>query len=73
MRPIPSKMRPIPSEFYEKYSSGLNQGNKLKRTDSNGKIKLILKDEDGWSLKRVNNGIKGDGKKPPRLMPDVCV
>ena len=37
-------------ELYEKYSRGWNQGNKLKRTDDNGNVKLILKDEGGWSL-----------------------
>ena len=37
-------------EFYEQYSRGSNKGNKLKRTDSDGTIKLILKDNGGWSI-----------------------
>ncbi|HQR50677.1 MAG TPA: hypothetical protein PKW44_03470 [Methylophilaceae bacterium] len=37
-------------ELYEKYSSGSNKGNKLYRTDEKGHIKLILKDDGGWTL-----------------------
>jgi len=37
-------------EFYEKYSAGSNQGNKIYRTDEKGNIRLVLKDEGGWKL-----------------------
>lgn len=36
--------------FYEKKSTGSNKGNKIKRTDQHGNIKLTLKDEGGWLL-----------------------
>ncbi len=39
-------------ELYEKYSSGSDKGSKLCRTDQDGTIKLVLKDEGGWSLNR---------------------
>lgn len=38
-------------ELYEKYSTGSNKGNKIKRTDEDGTMKLILKDDGGWNLK----------------------
>lgn len=37
-------------EFYESRSRGSDRGNKLKRTDEHGNIKVLLKDEGGWSL-----------------------
>ncbi len=37
-------------QFYEEYSRGSKQGNKIFRTDEKGNIRLILKDEGGWSL-----------------------
>lgn len=37
-------------EFYEKHSRGSNKGTKLKRTDEHGNIRLVLKDDGGWSL-----------------------
>lgn len=37
-------------ELYEKYSTGSQQGNKVYRTDHKGTMKLVLKDEGGWSL-----------------------
>ena len=37
-------------ELYEKYSTGSNKGNKIKRTDIHGNIKLELKDNGSWSL-----------------------
>jgi beta-lactamase superfamily II metal-dependent hydrolase len=37
-------------KFYESKSSGSDKGNKLKRTDVHDNIKLVLKDEGGWSL-----------------------
>ena len=37
-------------EFYESYSRGSQKGNKIKRTDQHGTIKLMLKDEGGWTL-----------------------
>lgn len=37
-------------ELYEKYTSGSAQGNKIFRTDQQGTIKLLLKDEGGWSM-----------------------
>src|SRR3989344_2581782 len=36
--------------FYEEHSKGSNKGNKIKRTDEHGNIKLALKDEGGWSI-----------------------
>ncbi len=41
-------------EFYEKYSTGSNKGNKLKRTDEHGSLILELKDDGGWSLNHDN-------------------
>lgn len=37
-------------KFYETHSKGSSLGNKLKRTDEHGNIRLILKDEGGWTL-----------------------
>jgi len=37
-------------EFYEKHSRGSNKGTKIKRTDEHGNIRLVLKDDGGWSL-----------------------
>jgi competence protein ComEC len=37
-------------EFYEKYSSGSDKGNKVFRTDKNGHIKVELKGSGSWSL-----------------------
>lgn len=37
-------------KFYESKSRGSNKGNKLKRTDEHGHIKVVLKDEGGWSI-----------------------
>ena len=36
--------------LYRKHSRGSNQGNKILRTDVKGTIKLILKDDGGWSI-----------------------
>lgn len=36
--------------FYEKYSTGSKKGNKLRRTDEHGNIKLELKEDDGWLI-----------------------
>jgi beta-lactamase superfamily II metal-dependent hydrolase len=36
--------------LYEKYSRGSANGEKLRRTDQHGNIRLELKDEGGWSL-----------------------
>lgn len=37
-------------ELYEKYSRGSDKGNKVFRTDINGNMKLLLKDDGGWTL-----------------------
>ncbi len=37
-------------EFYEQYSAGSNKGNKLKRTDHNGTIRVSLNDDGQWNL-----------------------
>ena len=37
-------------ELYTKYSTGSSQGNKVFTTENKGNMKLILKDEGGWSL-----------------------
>lgn len=37
-------------EFYEQYSKGSNQGNKVYRTDKQGNMCVELKDGGGWSL-----------------------
>ncbi len=37
-------------ELYEKFSTGSKQGSKIKRTDQHGNIKVVLKDQGGWSL-----------------------
>lgn len=37
-------------ELYKKYSTGSNKGNKIKRTDMHGTLRLELKDDGGWSL-----------------------
>jgi beta-lactamase superfamily II metal-dependent hydrolase len=39
-------------EFYEKYSTGSSQGNKVFRTDIQGNMIAELKDGGGWSLTR---------------------
>ncbi len=41
---------PKAMELYERYTTGSKEGNKIYRTDTNGTIKLTLKDEGGWSL-----------------------
>jgi competence protein ComEC len=40
----------IAIDLYERYSKGSNKGNKIRRTDAHGTIKLILKDDGGWAL-----------------------
>ena len=40
-------------EFYERYTSGSNKGNKVFRTDEKGTMRLVLKEEGGWVLSRV--------------------
>lgn len=37
-------------ELYSKYSTGSSNGNKIKRTDIHGSLRLELKDDGGWSL-----------------------
>lgn len=37
-------------DFYEKYATGADSGNKVARTDKNGTMKLTLKSEGGWQL-----------------------
>lgn len=37
-------------KFYERESSGSSKGNKIKRTDQHGHMKIVLKDAGGWSL-----------------------
>ena len=37
-------------DFYRKYSTGSNKGNKVYRTDTKGTMKLILKAGGGWNL-----------------------
>ncbi len=37
-------------EFYRKYSTGSDKGNKVFRTDTKGTMKLTLKDSSGWHL-----------------------
>ena len=37
-------------DFYEKYSSGSGQGNRVYRTDQRGTMKLTLKAGGGWNL-----------------------
>lgn len=37
-------------ELYDKYSSGSNKGHKVYTTEDKGTMKLVLKDEGGWSL-----------------------
>ncbi len=37
-------------ELYEKHTRGSNKGNKLVRTDTHGNIRLLLKNEGGWTL-----------------------
>jgi len=39
-------------EFYEKYSTGSKQGNKVFRTDKQGNMMLTLKDDGLWNLKK---------------------
>lgn len=41
--------KPKAVELYKKYSTGSNKGNKIRRTDQDGNMKLELKD-GGWSL-----------------------
>ena len=37
-------------KLYESRSTGSNKGNKLKRTDKHGHIKLVLEDNGGWLI-----------------------
>jgi beta-lactamase superfamily II metal-dependent hydrolase len=37
-------------EFYRKYSRGSNKGNKVYTTENKGTMKLVLKEDGGWSL-----------------------
>ena len=37
-------------ELYKKYSNGSNTGNKIRRTDRDGTMKLVLKSLGGWNL-----------------------
>lgn len=37
-------------ELYEKYSSGSDQGNKVYTTEEKKNMKIVLKDDGGWSL-----------------------
>lgn len=37
-------------ELYTKYSSGSNQGNKVFTTEAKGTMRLVLKDDGGWTL-----------------------
>jgi beta-lactamase superfamily II metal-dependent hydrolase len=37
-------------KLYEHYSSGSDKGNKLYRTDIQGNIRVVLKDDGGWRL-----------------------
>lgn len=37
--------------LYKKHSSGSKKGTKIRRTDKDGNMKLLLKDDGGWSLK----------------------
>ena len=37
-------------EFYKKYSSGSDKGNKVHTTEDKGNMKLVLKDDGGWNL-----------------------
>lgn len=37
-------------EFYEQYSTGSNKGNKVYLTEEKGNMRIILKEEGGWSL-----------------------
>jgi len=37
-------------ELYTKYSTGSNQGNRVFTTENQGNMKLVLKDDGGWSL-----------------------
>ena len=39
-------------EFYERYSSGSNQGNKIFRTDTHGNIRVVLKAAGGWEFNK---------------------
>jgi len=43
--PAPTALR-----LYEQESTGSNHGNKIKRTDQHGHMKIILKDGGGWNL-----------------------
>ena len=38
-------------ELYAKNSSGSNKGNKVYRTDEQGNMKIVLKQDGGWNLK----------------------
>lgn len=37
-------------KFYDQESTGSKKGNKIKRTDQHGHIKIVLKEAGGWSL-----------------------
>lgn len=39
-------------KFYKKYSSGSNKGNKVYATEDQGNMKLVLKSEGGWTIKK---------------------
>lgn len=39
-------------EYYEKYSSGSNKGNKIFRTDEDGNMEVILKGKGSWSINK---------------------
>ncbi len=39
-------------EYYEKYSSGSNKGNKIFRTDKDGNMEIILKGKGSWSINK---------------------
>lgn len=42
--------KPEAMKFYEKYSTGSKQGNKVFRTDKKGSMKLTLHADGGWNL-----------------------
>jgi len=37
-------------ELYAKYSRGSDKGNKVFTTEDQGNMKLVLKDDGGWTL-----------------------
>lgn len=42
-------------DFYEKYSKGSKQGNKVRRTDKHGHVSVELKDGGSWSLTKQHD------------------